>query len=129
MKKRLTKKLLDQNIVRALVDIAKLNGDTHMVKKYWNTWHCFSRIKTNGERAFGNYCKNRFCSVCNGNRKTILIKQYKPILEQWQEPYFLTLTRKSVKKAFLKSTIDDNNRKFRRIINRLKKRHQRGKGP
>jgi len=129
MKKRPTKKMLDQHIALALINVAKRNGDDFMLNKYWNTWHCFDTIKTNGDRAFGNYCKNRFCSVCNGNRKARLIRQYKPIIEQWEEPYFLTLTRKSVKKPFLLKTINDNNRKFRTIINRLKKRHQRGKGP
>lgn len=129
MKKRPTKKLIDQQIALALIDVAKRNGDKDMVQKYWNTWHCFSKIKTNGERAFGSYCKNRFCNVCNGNRKAKLISQYMPIIEQWDEPYFLTLTRKSVKKVFLSNTINDNNRKFRIIINRLNKRHQRGTGP
>jgi len=36
--------------------------------------------------------KNRICSVCNGNRKAKLIRQYKPIIEQWNDIHFLTLT-------------------------------------
>ena len=129
MKKRPTKKMLDQHLVLALIDVAKKNGDLEMIKKYWNTWHCFSTIKTDGKRAYGHYCGNRFCSVCSGNRKAHLINQYLPIINQWSEPWFLTLTRTAVRKTFLKETIQDNNIKFKRIIDRLNKRFQRSKGP
>ena len=96
MKKRPTKKLLDQHIVLAMINVANKSRDYNRAKKYWNTYHCFGVIKTDGDRAFSRYCKNRFCSVCNGNRKAKLIRLYKSIIELWQEPYFLTLTRQSV---------------------------------
>jgi len=129
MKKRPIKKFLDQKIMGALMDVSKENGDDEMYKGYKNTWYCFNDIKTDGERAYGNYCKNRWCSVCSGNRKALLINQYKPIIDKWDKPYFLTLTRQSVSKHKLKSTIKDNDIKFGRIKDRLNKRHKRGKGP
>ena len=129
MVKRPTKKLIDQSTALALVDVAKANGDTKMIQKYWNTWHCFNRIKTDGKKAYGSYCKNRICSVCNANRKAKMINQYKPIIEKWKKPYFVTLTRKTVNKYLLLATIKDNDAKFERIVNRIQKRHQRGKGP
>ena len=82
MLKRPSKKFFDQKLMGALMDVAKENNDWDMHKRYKNTWYCFTYMKTDGERAFGKYCKNRWCTVCSANRKGRLIKQYLPIIEK-----------------------------------------------
>ena len=81
MKKRPTKKLLDQHIVLAMIDVANKIRDYNRAKKYWNAYHCFEVIETDGNRACSRYCENLFCSVYNGNRKAKLIRQYRPNIE------------------------------------------------
>ena len=50
-------------------------------------------------------------------------------MKKWDTPYFLTLTRKTVKRYKLKETIENNHKIFLRIRDRLNKRAKRGKGP
>jgi len=129
MKKRPTKKLITQSLVLALVDIAKEEGNKRMEDKYWNTYHCFNRIKTDGKKAFGSYCKNRICLICCANRKAKLINTYFPIIKKWNNPCFLTLTRKSFTRTQLKEGIKQTKKSLQTIIKKCQKRHIRKGGP
>jgi hypothetical protein len=84
-------------------------------------------IEANG-RVYGKYCKNRFCTLCSGIRKAEIINKYLPIVSSWKEPYFVTLTIKAVKAHELGNRVKDMLRAFKKILNKYKKRNQRGTG-
>lgn len=125
---RAKKKTITQKVVLSLIDVAKKKEDFDKIQSYWNTYHCQSKIVSSGNRLYGDYCKNRICTLCCGIRKADTINRYYPIIKTWAEPYFVTLTAKSVYAKSLKKRIYDMLRGFKIISNRSKKRHQRGKG-
>ena len=111
-----------------LVDAAKNKGDFERAKRYWNTFHCQNEITKAGNRIYGKYCKNRFCTVCNSNRKAQVIKQYLPLVKQWPDPQFVTLTVRAVYAQSLSRRLTEVYKNFQKIISKYKKRNQRGKG-
>lgn len=128
LQKRAKRKTITQSMILSLIDVAKKKGEPERAQAYWNTYHCQSKIISSDNRIFGNYCKNRFCTICCSIRKADIINRYYPTLKQWQDPYFVTLTVKSIKAKNLNRWIYGMNRAFDMIKNRCKKRHQRGKG-
>lgn len=95
----------------------------------WNGFHCQDKVFTAGNRLYGKYCKNRFCTLCLANRKADLINKYLPIVNTWIQPYFVTLTVKAVPAKSLKNMITRGLlRGLNRIIEKYRKRFQRGKG-
>jgi hypothetical protein len=95
--KRATKKTITQKLMLDLIDVAegKRRNKEH-IQAYWNTWHCQNILFTSEGRVYADYCKNRFCPVCCGIRKARLINQYLPVLKEWEDAHFLTLTLKSI---------------------------------
>jgi hypothetical protein len=87
-----------------------------------------NEIVSDGKRGFARYCKNRICAVCSGNRKADLINKYLPIVDSWKNPYFVTLTLKAVPAYKLSAIMRNMITGFQRIMDKHKKRHQRGKG-
>ncbi len=57
-----------------------------------------------------------------------MINKYYPVLKNWKEPYFLTLTVKSCNAKNLKQYIKKFIQGIQRIIAKHRKRYQRGKG-
>lgn len=125
---RAKRKFITQSIVLGLIDIAKTKGDTINEKAFWNTYYCQSSITTANGKLYGNYCKNRFCTLCCSIRKAEIINRYYPIIKEWQEPYFVTLTVKSCKAKNLNATLRVMKVAFKKIIDKYKKRDQRGTG-
>ncbi|MCK5815216.1 MAG: protein rep, partial [Flavobacteriaceae bacterium] len=120
--------MITQKMVLNLIDVAKEKGDMDRVKSYWNTYHCQSKIVSSENKLYGNYCKNRYCTICSAIRKAHIINKYYPALKNWKNAHFVTLTVKSVKAKNLKRWIYGMNLAFKIIKNRCNKRHQRGKG-
>jgi hypothetical protein len=121
-------KTITQALMLRLIDVATKRGATDRIKAYWNTYYCQNKITTANGKIHTTYCKNRFCSYCCGVRKADLIHNYLPIVQSWQEPYFLTLTVKAVPAYQLPATIKEMNRVFRLIKAKHYKRSQRGTG-
>ena len=126
---RAKRKLVTQKMVLSLIGITEKAEDSERLKSYWNTFYCQSNIYTFEGRLYGKYCKNRFCTLCCSIRKAKIINAYLPIINQWDEPYFVTLTAKAIKSKNLKRRMKDLNRGFRKINARYRKRALRGKGP
>lgn len=57
-----------------------------------------------------------------------MINKYYPVLKEWKEPYFLTLTVKSCKAQQLPLYIKKFIQGFQRITEKHRKRYSRGKG-
>lgn len=121
--KRAKSKAVSDAVVLKLVSLeSKLN------KSYWQTWHCSRTVLQDGEKLSSRYCNQRFCTVCNRIRASKLMKAYLPAIDAMQDPYFVTLTRKNVKPAYLRTTIEDMVRKFDQSLDVLKKRGIRMQG-
>jgi hypothetical protein len=121
-------KLITQTTMLQLIDVAKEKGAKDRVKAYWNTYHCQNNLYTSNGRIYASQCKNRFCTYCCGIRKAELINKYLPLLQKWQQPYFVTLTIKAVKAGQLPKMIRGLNRAIGRINAKYKKKSQRGTG-
>lgn len=127
LQNRAKKKMITQKLIRSLVDVATSKGATDRVNAYWNTYYCQSRITKSKGQLYGDYCKNRFCTLCSGIRKAEIINKYLPIISTWQQPYFVTLTAKSVFANALKSRINRMHQGISKLLARNKKRAERGK--
>ena len=125
---RARRKMITQSMILALIDIAKEKGDLERVQPYWNTYHCLNNVITSNGQVYSKYCKNRFCTSCCSIRKAEIINKYLPIIQTWEEPCFVTLTVKAQKASNLKKWMGGMKKAFNQILNRCKKRHQRGKG-
>jgi hypothetical protein len=125
---RAKRKIITNKMVLCLVDVAKENGDLEAVQQYWNAYHCQRNITSFNHKLYGNYCKNRFCTICTAIRKAEIINKYYPIISEWEDPHFVTLTVKSCKADKLNRWVWGMFKAFDRIHTRCKKRHQRGKG-
>jgi hypothetical protein len=128
LKGRAKRKMITQNMVLNLIDVAQRNREYERVKSFWNTYYCQNKIHSSDGRLYGKYCKNRFCTLCCSIRKAVILNKYLPIIKQWENPYFVTLTVKAVPARILKQRIKNVLRAFRIIINRYRKQNQRGKG-
>ncbi len=128
LKQRAKKKIITATLALNLIKIAERKGDDDMIQSLWNTYHCQSRLYIVDGKFHGKYCKNRFCTICCGNRKAEIINKYLPVLQGWEKPYFLTLTVKNYQAENLKVMIEWIMLTFEKIYQRLKKSHQRGEG-
>ncbi len=128
LKNRAKRKVISQTMTLNLIDVVKQKGDTDRLQAYWNTYHCQNKLISHDGNLHGNYCKNRFCTLCLSIRKAEIINRYYPELKKWEDPHFVTLTVKAVSAKNLKKWIKGMKRAFKLISDRCKKRHQRGKG-
>ncbi len=128
IKGRAKRKTITQSVMLNMVDVAKANKDTKREKAYWNTYHCQNKVISASGKLYGNYCKNRFCTLCMSIRKAEMINKYKPVIETWSNPQFMTLTIRSCGKRRLQNRMNGMVRAFRIIRQRCKKRNQRGNG-
>lgn len=126
--KKTQRKVISQKMILSLIDIANSKGDDERVNSYWNTFYCQDKLIGFGDTLHGDYCKNRFCTVCLANRKAENINKYYPVLKEWENPHFVTLTVKSVKAISLNKWIEGMIRAFQLIKDRCNKRYKRGKG-
>ena len=121
------RKLVSHRMALSMIDLCKPN-EPQLKKSLWNTFHCQSRVYTAEGRLYGQYCKNRFCTLCCANRKADIINRYLPIAEKWPDPYFVTLTVKAVRKNSLRNVIHCILKELKRIIATYRKKGQRKTG-
>lgn len=75
----------------------------------------FNMIVENGKIKSGGYCKNRWCATCAPIRMAVLINKYEGGWKELVDPYFVTLTDKTVKGKALKKTIESRYKVIREI--------------
>lgn len=128
-KRKCKNKTITDALLYKLIEIAKQDGRDEIVKSLWNTWHCQNKVYTHeGKLYFGKYCKNRFCRNCLGIRKAELINKYHPVLKNWTDAHFVTITVKSCSKKMLPVMLRKCLQGLNRIIDKYEKRAARGKG-
>ena len=128
LKKRARRKFFTNGLIFGLINAADRNKNSILKKSYWNTYHCNSGldIYSTGE-VVGKYCKNRWCMVCNAIRTAKSILTYVPIIENWEDAYFCTVTRPNVKAENLKTEIKELHEIFNRIKQKIKQQNHRKK--
>ena len=126
--KRARRKYFGTGLALALVNTSKQNENSVLTKSYWNTFHCVSKLNVMSDgKITGNYCKNRWCMVCNSIRTARMINQYQPIIDSWENKYLVTLTVPNCVSFDLENTIKGMFGTFNQIRKRIQKRNQRKK--
>jgi Replication protein len=128
LKGRARRKMITLAMAFNLIKIAESRGDNQKLKSFWNTYYCQNRVVSVGGRMYGKYCKNRYCTLCCSIRKAEIINKYYPILREWDEPYFVTLTVRSPNAKNLRPIIKKMIEGFQRITSKYRKQQVRGKG-
>lgn len=101
-----------------------LNLESPLKKEYWDTWHCNSCLRYDGNSYYGTYCKKRWCIVCARIGTAKRIKTYLPILKDtFVKPYFVTLTQPNVKAENLRNEISSITKSFRNILENNRKNY------
>jgi len=126
---RSKRKYVSQNLALKLVDVAKEEGNKLWEKRYWTTYHCQNDLTLYDGRTYGTYCKRRWCTACAAIRKAEMINKYLPVMQNWSEMYFLTLTVKAKPKQSLPKWIDGMFRAFDIILRKCRRKYKRGTGP
>ena len=102
-----------------IFEMIKINSP--LKKSYRNTFYCCKDVYSNEEtvktgRYLSKYCKNRWCLICASIRTAVLINAYKPILSEWKDKGFLTLTIRNCTAELLRKKIQEMNTVFYNAI-------------
>lgn len=129
LSKRARRKFLSDTLIPKLAGVADAASDDKQRRAYWQTYHCARQLYVHTDGGVtGKYCRRRWCPVCNAIRTAQLIKQYRPMFEQWGELYFVTLTVPNVPGEQLRQELEQMYRAFATAKNRLRQRVHRGTG-
>jgi Replication protein len=121
LRKRARAKYYTSNVAKGLYSL-----DTDLKKSYGQTaWACAQTIQQKGAKFISKYCNQRWCVVCNRIRTAKLIKGYEPVLSQFKDLQFVTLTAPNVKAQFLRKAIKEMIAASRSIQKATQKKHER----
>lgn len=123
LKKRANYKWRTYQIIFHLIDYAELIQDDWWKDSYWDSFHCVDTIIQGDGKYKAEYCKKRWCVVCNNIRTGILTNQYKPKLEAWRDPQFLTLTKPKVHAKYVEENYKLMVKSFSNAWRRTKRKH------
>jgi hypothetical protein len=122
LKSKAKAKFFSEKISLGLANIPGSN----LTKSYWNTFYCNKSLSIVDSKVTSRYCNARWCSVCNRVRIAKMINGYAEPLSKIKNAYFVTLTVPNCQGYNLRLTIDKMNTDFKRIMETMKKRKQRG---
>lgn len=123
IEKRQRAKFITQEYLRYLSDL-----DSDLQRSYINSQQCSSSIYINGNKATSQYCKQRWCQVCNRIKTAQLINGYMPQFQKFEQPYFVTLTSRNVPPDLLAEMLQVYQHVWRTIYKRMKKNKLELKG-
>lgn len=89
---------------------------------------CQSVITQSYENIRVNYCNSRLCNTCEKIRKAKRIDAYLKPLQSLNNPYFVTLTKRSVNIEDLRKTIQEMSISWRKIRKNFNKRKLKSSG-
>jgi plasmid rolling circle replication initiator protein Rep len=115
------KALAKYKTYESMLELIDLHSDFE--KRYWDTIHCCEVLQQEGQYITGSYCGNRWCQVCSRIVTAKLIQAYGPVIQQFQNPRFVTLTIVNVTKPELTAAIKKMIREFIKINSNF--RHHR----
>jgi hypothetical protein len=122
IQKRARSKFLSNSIVNELYKL-----DSPLKSSYGRSIKCCDSLNVENGTVYGKYCKNRYCLVCARIKTAVLCEKYKePIKQNFNDPYFVTLTVPNVRGIALSMKIKEMFKDFKKLQEKHKKRHQRG---
>lgn len=104
-----------------VIKIRNANPDSPLRQSYLNSYYCTHNIRVEDNKLKSQYCKNRWCLVCNRIRTAVLINEYKPELSKLNQLFFVTLTLPTCTAEELPNQIDRMQKAWRLIYNQSKK--------
>lgn len=122
LKNKAKRKFISSKISGAL---SKIEGSS-LRKSYSGSRFCNTQIYVDSGSVTSHYCNARWCITCNKIRMAKLINGYVSPLEKLTNKYFVTLTVPNCKGESLASVIREMLRCCKTIMEKLKKRKQRG---
>lgn len=129
-----TKKATAKYISNTLASFLTTCTNSNLYKSYTITSECCNVLVQTGKQLTGCYCKQRWCTICNRIRTAKMINTYSEHLDNFTNPYFLTLTIENVndevftEKNILKKTLKKMQQLWSKILtdlNRIKKQKKR----
>ena len=121
-------KLIGMTLSRLLADIANENGREDLADSFWSCYYCQSSLTIHEGKSYGYYCRQRFCPMCSKIRKAELINKYRPIIQKWEDPYFVTITVLACTALELNAKIKKVKEVYELLTRRFKQQNKRGKG-
>ena len=105
------------------VNLAELRNEREQY--YRNSIYCTDNIEQdeNG-RLRTHYCNGRLCPICQAIRTAKAMNKYLTPIQTFHNPYFLTLTRRTVQDEHLRSTIRQMKEEFS-LINDLARKQNK----
>jgi hypothetical protein len=121
LQKRARRKAISKALALALHRTAKSG---RMKRAYWRTAsECCEMIKQADGTLTSRYCWGRWCAVCGAIRQAVMTEKYKPVLRQWEDKCFLTLTVKSCSATLLRPTLRGMAHSFRMAVQHARRKH------
>lgn len=81
--------------VTGLTEHAKRAGSA-LESSYRSSIYCCTAFDQVDDVLTSGYCKQRWCPICNRIRTAQLVEAYRPVVEAWPDPHFVTLTCRAV---------------------------------
>lgn len=100
-----------------------INLNSKFKPKYWNTYRCCKTLLEDQGIIRAEFCKNRWCVVCNRIRTGVLINQYAETVQTWEQSYFVTLTKPKVRAEHLQANYNLMLQSFTNAWRRTKRKH------
>lgn len=117
LKKRAIRIIKTKELIMQLADL-----QSSLENQYWSSYHCSRELKQEGNYIASEYCNKRWCFECNAIRSAKMINGYKPVLQQFWNKQFVTLTRPNVDEFHLKDEIKSLVKDFTLTIRHLRER-------
>ena len=104
---RTRSKTLDWVVKGRLMNDFAIKETSPLHQKYVQSTACNGTLTQEEGKIKAFYCKERWCSVCNRIRTGILFNKYEPVIAEWEDKYFVTLTLRNTTGEELAQTIDE----------------------
>ena len=124
-RQNLTKRARSKYFARAFI-LRMVDIDSPLRKSYWNSYHCCDKVaEMSSGGTSAHFCDARWCLVCNRIRTAKMLNSYLPVLDEWSDKHFVTLTIPNVPADGLSDAIKAMQVEFARIKETFKMQNRR----
>lgn len=104
-----------------IMKLRNANPDSPLRQSYLNTYYCTHNVRVEDSKLKSQYCKNRWCLVCNRIRTAVLLNEYTPELDSLNQLFFVTLTLPTCSADDLPNQIDRMQKAWREMYQQSRK--------
>jgi len=124
-RQNLTKRARSKYFARAFI-LRMVDVDSPLRKSYWNSYHCCDKVaEMSSGGTSAHFCDARWCLVCNRIRTAKMLNSYLPVLDEWSDKHFVTLTIPNVLANGLSDAISNMEKGFKLTKNQFWQQHRR----